>query len=143
MLKPQTMMNASGRVLRGLRPKDPAGPLEDLLILVDDFALPAGAFRIRSQGSAGGHNGLKSVEYVVGTRQYARLRIGIGPLPQGANGWADFVLEDMPRAERSEVDEQMTGMCEAVECWMESGVDAAMARYNRKVSATDEMGDGL
>jgi PTH1 family peptidyl-tRNA hydrolase len=138
LLKPQTFMNSSGAVLSGLRAPSSEAALDDLLVLVDDFALPVGAFRLRASGSAGGHNGLKSIEATVGTRHYARLRIGIGPLPRGLDGWRDYVLEPMPRAERRAVEELFPDMCEAVECWMTEGIEAAMARFNRKTKTPGE-----
>ena len=138
LLKPQTFMNLSGAVLSGLRAPSSEAALDDLLVLVDDFALPVGAFRLRASGSAGGHNGLKSIEATVGTRHYARLRIGIGPLPRGLDGWRDYVLEPMPRAERRAVEELFPDMCEAVECWMSVGIEAAMARFNRKTKTPEE-----
>lgn len=137
ILKPQTMMNRSGAALSGLRAAEPGAPLEDLLVLVDDFALPVGSFRIRAMGSAGGHNGLKSVEAAIGTRHYARLRVGVGPLPPGMDGWSDYVLEVMPREEREMVEELMPGMMEAVETWMTEGVELAMARFNRRAKADE------
>lgn len=136
MLKPRTYMNRSGRVVAGLRPVEPGGPVLDLLVLVDDFALPVGAFRVRAQGSAGGHNGLRSIEQTLGTRHYARVRIGIGPLPPGVDGWADWVLEAMPREERRLVEALLPEMADCVECWMREGVEAAMARYNRRTTPT-------
>jgi len=129
-------MNRSGRALAGLRPAEPGGPMPDLLVLVDDFALPAGQFRLRAQGSAGGHNGLKSIEQTLGTRQYARLRIGVGPLPTGAD-WADFVTDVMPRADRRLVTDQLDAMGDCVEAWMTDGPEAAMARYNRRLTTPD------
>lgn len=137
-MKPLTYMNESGLALRGLRATEPGAPLEHLLVLVDDFALPAGTFRIRGSGSAGGHNGLKSIEARIGTRHYARLRIGVGPLPRGLDGWRDFVLEEPTREERAVITELMPLMCEAVECWLEEGTERAMARYNRKAAAAPE-----
>jgi PTH1 family peptidyl-tRNA hydrolase len=138
LLKPQTFMNNSGAVLSGLRAPAPEAALDDLLVLVDDFALTVGTFRLRASGSAGGHNGLKSIEATVGTRHYARLRIGIGPLPRGLDGWRDYVLEPMPRAERRDVEALLPDMCEAVVCWMSEGITAAMARFNRRTPAPEE-----
>ena len=127
-------MNDSGLALEGLRAAEPGAPLDDLLVLVDDFALPVGSFRIRGAGSAGGHNGLKSVEQRIGTRSYARLRIGIGPLPRGMDGWHDFVLDRPDQEERRIIAELLPVMCEAVECWMAEGTETAMARFNRKTA---------
>ena len=129
-------MNHSGRVLSGLRARSPEDAVPDLLVAVADFANPAGTMRLRASGSAGGHNGLKSVEAALGTRHYARLRIGVGPVPPGGSQH-DFVLERMPKQDRHLVDERIPEMCEAVECWMEEGIERAMARFNRKAKAED------
>ncbi len=126
-------MNDSGRALSGLAPAEPGGPLGDLLVLVDEVALPVGYFRIRARGSAGGHNGLKSIEAVIGTQQYARLRIGVGPKPEHVDDLADHVLDTMPRTEQRAIEELMPTMCEAVECWMSEGTERAMTRFNRRV----------
>jgi PTH1 family peptidyl-tRNA hydrolase len=136
LMKPLTYMNDSGRVLKGLRAA-PGESIPDLLILVDDFALNVGTFRLRAEGSAGGHNGLKSVEATLGTRAYARLRIGVGPKPAGVDQ-AAFVLDDLPREERTLVKEIMPVMCEAVECWAAQGIERAMALYNRKQAGSDD-----
>jgi peptidyl-tRNA hydrolase, PTH1 family len=133
LLKPQTFMNESGRALSGLRPAEPGGPIPGLLVLVDDVALPVGYFRVRARGSAGGHNGLKSIEATLGTRDYARLRIGVGPAPEGVDDLAEFMLEDMPREARAAVESLLPDMAEAVECWMAEGAERTMARYNRRV----------
>src|SRR6266536_506201 len=79
----------SGADLTSLRADPTFDPSRDLLILVDDFNIPAGTFRLRADGSAGGHNGLKSIEGALQSQQYARLRIGVGPLPEGVSDWAD------------------------------------------------------
>ena len=130
-------MNLSGRALSGLRAKGPDDPLSDLLVLVDDFAIPAGTFRLRPSGSAGGHNGLRSIEQAVGTRLYPRLRIGVGPVPEGM-AHHDFVLEPMPREDRRLVDDLLPEMADAAGCWMQDGIETAMNRYNRKTKAGDE-----
>ena len=85
ILKPTTFMNRSGAALASLRADPTFTPTSDLLILVDDFQIPLGTFRFRPDGSAGGHNGLKSIEGALQSQQYARLRIGVGPLPEGVN----------------------------------------------------------
>ena len=93
VLKPTTYMNRSGAALVSLRADPSFDPARDLLVLVDDFAIPLGTFRLRREGSSGGHNGLKSIEGALMSQAYARLRIGVGPLPPGTGDWADFVLE--------------------------------------------------
>ena len=130
-------MNDSGLALRGLRPAEPGGPLEGLLVLVDDVALPVGYFRIRPGGSAGGHNGLKSIETTLGTREYARLRIGVGPAPEGVDDLAEFMLAPMPAEELAAVGVLMPIMGETVECWMSEGAERAMARFNRRVRPSE------
>jgi len=117
LMKPQTYMNLSGRVLRDLRAPSPEFQFTDLLILVDDFALPLGSYRLRTTGSAGGHNGLKSVEEALGTKNYPRLRIGIGPKPAGADQ-SDWVTDQMPADDRKVVDALMPEMCDVVEKWV-------------------------
>ncbi len=129
-------MNRSGAALAGLRAPGPDTPMPDLLLLVDDFAIPVGTYRLRAAGSAGGHNGLKSVEAALGTQRYARLRIGIGPVPPGASPH-DFVLEHAVREEREAIEALLPEMCEAVECWMGDGIERAMTRFNRK-NRTDD-----
>jgi len=137
LLKPQTMMNDSGAALRGLRAAEPGGPLDDLLVLVDDVALPSGTFRIRARGSAGGHNGLRSVEAAVDTQWYARLRIGVGPAPPlfDEEDLPDFVLSPLPPEERQAVEALLPAMGDAVECWMSDGIERAMTLFNRRPAA--------
>jgi len=124
-------MNDSGAALHGLRAATPDDTLADFLVLVDDFALDTGTFRLRGSGSAGGHNGLASIETEVGTRHYPRLRIGIGPRPEGMDQ-AEFVLGIMSDDERRLVEALFPLMGEAVECWAAEGVERAMARFNRR-----------
>jgi PTH1 family peptidyl-tRNA hydrolase len=133
------MMNASGAALRGLRAPAPDAPLDDLLVLVDEVALPSGVYRVRAKGSAGGHNGLKSVEAALGTRWYARLRIGVGPAPPlyDENDLPDFVLSPLPREERDAVEALLPEMGDAVECWMTEGAEHAMAKFNRKAKSEE------
>lgn len=131
LLKPQTYMNRSGAALAPLRTLPDFDPARDLLVLVDDFALPLGRFRLRGAGSAGGHNGLKSVEGSLRRQDYARLRIGIGPLPPGTGDTADFVLESFTRDERGALNELLDPMAEAVECWLAEGIEPAMTRFNK------------
>ena len=131
LLKPLTYMNRSGAALAPLRALPGFDPVADLLVLVDDFALPTGKFRLRGAGSAGGHNGLKSIEGALRRQDYARLRIGIGPVPLGTRDTADFVLGAFSAAERDELTTILDPMSEAVECWLRDGIELAMNRYNK------------
>jgi peptidyl-tRNA hydrolase, PTH1 family len=131
ILKPQTYMNRSGAVLAPLRAIETFDPSRDLIVLVDDVALDVGRFRLRGAGSAGGHNGLKSVEAALRRQDYARLRIGVGPRPMDYDDLADFVLDGFTPEERQALDELLDPMAEAVECWLGEGIDRAMNRFNR------------
>lgn len=131
VLKPQTYMNRSGAALAPLRALPDFDPAADLLVLVDDVALPVGKFRVRGAGSAGGHNGLKSIEGALQRQDYARLRIGVGPVPAGLTELADFVLAPFEPEESRAVGELLDPMSEAVECWLADGIERAMSRFNR------------
>ncbi len=133
LIKPQTYMNRSGEVVRGLLASTSLDPSQDLLILVDDSALPLGTFRLRAKGSAGGHNGLTSVQEAVGSLEYARLRIGVGPPPDDIDDHADFVLAPFERNELSQLADLLPTLTDAVECWLVEGIDVAMNRFNRKI----------
>lgn len=124
-------MNRSGAALAPLRSFPGFDPASDLLVLVDDVALPAGKFRLRGAGSAGGHNGLKSVEGALQRQDYARLRIGAGPFPPDAGDLADFVLSRFEPEEQDLLEGLLDPMSEAVECWLTEGIETAMNRYNR------------
>jgi PTH1 family peptidyl-tRNA hydrolase len=130
LLKPMTYMNLSGNtVTEAMRfYKLDAG--NDLLVLVDDIALPCGAIRLRAEGSAGGHNGLSDIEAKLGTARYARCRIGIdapGRIPQ-----RDYVLGRFREDQQPLVDEAIGLACEAAECWIARGITEAMNRFNRR-----------
>jgi PTH1 family peptidyl-tRNA hydrolase len=131
VLKPQTYMNRSGAALASLRALSGFDPSTDLLVLVDDVALPVGRFRLRGAGSAGGHNGLKSIEGALQRQDYARLRIGVGPVPVGLDDLADYVLADFDAEEHRALDELLDPMAEAVEGWLAEGIERAMSRFNR------------
>jgi len=125
-------MNRSGAVLAPLHASGEFDPATELLVLVDEAALPVGRFRLRAMGSAGGHNGLKSIEAALGGREYARLRIGVGPMPETGDDLADYVLDIMPSDERTAVTQLLDPMSEAVECWLAEGIEPAMNRFNRR-----------
>ena len=122
VLKPTTFMNHSGAALASLRADPDFTPARDLLILVDDFQIPLGTFRLRPEGSAGGHNGLKSVEGALQSQQYARLRIGVGPLPDGTGDWADYVLAPFEPDEREQVESVMPQLIDVVDRWVREGI---------------------
>lgn len=130
VLKPTTYMNRSGDALRMLRSPtwDPAA---DLLVVVDEAALPIGTYRLRGAGSAGGHNGLKSIEAALHRQDYARLRIGVGPKPPEYDDLADFVLGRFTPDERATLDGVLDEMADAVSCWAHDGIERAMNRFNK------------
>jgi PTH1 family peptidyl-tRNA hydrolase len=124
-------MNRSGATIAPLRFLPDFDPSQHLLILVDDVALPVGKYRLRGAGSAGGHNGLKSVEGTLQRQDYARLRIGVGPPPAELDDLADYVLDEFGTDERKVVEELLDPMSEAVETWIQDGIEVAMNRFNR------------
>ena len=135
VLQPQTYMNRSGAALAPLLALPEFDPSRDLMILVDDVALPMGRFRLRGAGSAGGHNGLKSVEGVLRRQDYARLRIGVGPVPLDLDGLTDFVLDQFSPEDREILDSLLDPMADAVETWLDEGIEEAMAKHNRRADS--------
>ncbi|MCZ6824693.1 MAG: aminoacyl-tRNA hydrolase [Gemmatimonadota bacterium] len=129
VVKPLTYVNRSGRVVEKLRSEGLHFP--HLLVLVDDVSLPPGTFRLRARGSAGGHNGLLSIEGTLGTREYARLRIGVGRPHDSRIDLAEWVLAPMSDAEEEQLLLAFGDMVSAVECWMAEGIETAMNRFNR------------
>ena len=121
VLKPTTYMNSSGAALASLRADPAFDPARDLLVLVDDFAIPTGTFRLRGEGSAGGHNGLKNIESALLSQQYARLRIGVGPLPEGVSDWSEYVLAPFTPEQREQVEAVMPQLVDAVTKWVKEG----------------------
>jgi PTH1 family peptidyl-tRNA hydrolase len=131
LVKPTTYMNRSGAALASLRVFPELDASRDLLVLVDDVALPVGRFRLRGAGSAGGHNGLKSIEAALRQQDYARLRIGVGPMPGGAEDLSDYVLGEFERDEWDILMTLLDPLADAVECWLAEGIERAMNRFNR------------
>ena len=140
LVKPQTYMNLSGGILRPYLRRETWSASKDLLIIVDEVALPVGRFRLRGKGSAGGHNGLKSIEAAVGHQEYARLRIGVGPPEdrQRTTNLSDYVLGRMGKGERKAVEDLFQDLVGQTETWIQEGVELAMSRFNRKA----DVGDG-
>jgi PTH1 family peptidyl-tRNA hydrolase len=130
LVKPQTYMNLSGEAVACLLAKQElAGPGESLIVISDDLALPFGKIRIRARGSAGGHNGLKSIIGVVGTNEFTRLRIGIQP-EHPISDSKRFVLDSFPGAAKPEVEEILDRSAEALHAILRDGVLKAMTDYN-------------
>ena len=141
LVKPQTYMNLSGAILKPYLRRETWAADKDLLIVVDEVALPVGRFRLRARGSAGGHNGLKSIEAALGNQEYARLRIGVGPPEdrQRTTNLADYVLDRMGKGERKDVEALFPDLVAQVETWIRDGVESAMTRFNRKADVRDGM----
>lgn len=133
LIKPHTYMNRSGAAVTPHRADPDFEPSRDLLVLVDDVAVPLGRFRLRATGSAGGHNGLRSIEGALMSPEYARLRIGVGPKPDDWDDLADFVLDPFEPQETETLDAALPTMVEAVDCWLVEGIDPAMNRFNRSL----------
>ncbi len=129
LLKPSTYMNLSGKAVAYWYKKLNIAP-ENLLVVVDDLALPFGALRIRKAGSDGGHNGLKSIDYHLITNQYARMRMGIGN-GFGPGGQIDFVLGELLLEEKRILPQVLQNAVDAIKCFVLEGPDRAMTRYNR------------
>lgn len=129
LLKPSTFMNLSGVAVRYWMNHEKL-PLENLLVVVDDLALPFGTLRMRKNGSDAGHNGLKNIAEQLGTQNYARLRFGVGNgFPRGAQ--IDFVLGKFPPDEQEKLPEVLKRAADAVRAFCLSGIDFAMNHYNR------------
>ena len=129
VMKPVTYMNLSGEAVR------PAAdfykiPPERILVVSDDTALPAGRLRIRKGGSAGGHNGLKSIIQHLGSDQFPRLRVGVGKNPHPDYDMADWVLGKFTGEDKKKMDQAVERAAEAIECILKDGLDRGMSRFN-------------
>jgi PTH1 family peptidyl-tRNA hydrolase len=131
LIKPLTYMNLSGAVLRPYLRRESWSPKADLLVVVDEVALTLGRYRFRAKGSAGGHNGLKSIESAVGNQEYARLRIGIKPDDErrSIGNLSDFVLDEFGKAEAATVRDLFPTITQGVEMWLEDGIERTMNRF--------------
>ena len=130
LLKPNTFMNLSGNAVRYWLQKENI-PIENLLIVVDDIALPFGTLRLKPQGSDAGHNGLKNIAQLLGTQNYSRLRFGIGnDYPKG--GQIDYVLGHWTDGERAALPERLKVFGEAALSFVAVGPDLTMNAYNKK-----------
>ncbi len=130
LLKPSTYMNLSGNAVRYWKDKEAVDP-GNLLVVVDDLALPVGTIRIKGAGSDAGHNGLKNIAELLGTQNYARLRFGIGNnFSRGAQ--VDFVLGRFSDEDEKIVDERVPVAVDAIKDYVLCGIQHAMCNYNNK-----------
>lgn len=128
LVAPQTYMNLSGEALQEWRTAHPEMEIEDLLVIADDVYLPVGRLRLRAAGSSGGHRGLESIEATLGTRDYTRLRIGVGETSSAE--LKRHVLEAPSDKEAAVLEEAADRAADAVECWVKEGLGPAMNRFN-------------
>lgn len=131
LLTPLTYMNLSGAALAAWRERHAADE-RGLLVVADDVYLPVGAVRLRARGSSGGHNGLASIAEAVGGDDFERLRIGVGA-GVGSEALREHVLDEFDQEERAAAEEAARHAADAVACWLEEGILAAMNRFNRRV----------
>jgi PTH1 family peptidyl-tRNA hydrolase len=137
LCKPETYMNASGEAI---------GPLVDfqkipatqMLVVVDDADLALGQLRLRADGSSGGHHGLESIEGHLGTRAYARQRIGIGRDEPTERELRGHVLGSFRKDEQELLEKVLQTACKQIECWLTEGIARAMNRYNGSIRAPDQ-----
>jgi len=135
LVKPTGYMNRSGGPTAQWVSFYKVDPARDLLVLVDDVALPCGSIRVRAAGGAGGHNGLADVERAIGSRDYPRLRIGIGSPPPGADQ-VGYVLGKFTSEQMSELEPALERAADAAEVFAAEGAEAAMNRFNIRAGAS-------
>jgi peptidyl-tRNA hydrolase, PTH1 family len=138
LCRPQTYMNASGEAVGAVKEFFRVA-LPRILLVVDDADLPLGRLRLRPEGSSGGHHGLESVEQHLGTREYARLRVGIGRA-EGARQITGYVLGRFGSTEAPLVDKVLDTAVDQAETWLEAGIQKAMNQFN-KVSLERDLGN--
>ena len=132
LMKPQTFMNASGIAIEAAAHFYKIPP-ERVLVLFDDISLPVGKLRIRKNGSAGGHNGLKSIISCLGSDQFPRVKIGVGAKPHPDYDLADWVLSTVSKTEWPDYQEAMSHAGDAALCIVKNGCEKAAAEYNGKM----------
>lgn len=132
LVKPQTYMNLSGESVGPLASYYDADPETEVLIISDDIELPPGFIRVRPKGSAGGHNGLKSIIQHLGTQNFGRIRIGVGAKPEGMD-LADHVLGHFSKEDEPELQKALSDATSALKLFMDGQIDQAMNLYNKKV----------
>jgi PTH1 family peptidyl-tRNA hydrolase len=138
LAKPETYMNRSGESVRELLERYEADPAKDLIVLVDELALPFGSIRVRERGSAGGHNGVKSIIACLGgSQEFLRVRLGVAPEYKLANG-RDYLLSPMRKAQLPLKEQALEAASDAVRMVLALGASAAMNRFNQKVNGAGQ-----
>ena len=130
LLKPSTYMNLSGNAVRYWLQKLPV-PIENLMVICDDINLPFGTLRMRRAGSDGGHNGLKNINEMTGTQEYARIRVGVGH-EFGQGGQINYVLGTMDEEQKQMMPEICKSVISGINDWIFTGIDRAMNVFNAK-----------
>ena len=129
LVKPTAYMNRSGDPIAQLINFYKLDPTTDLLVIVDDVALPCGSIRLRASGGAGGHNGLSDIQRALSGQQWARLRVGVDPVPPMMD-MADYVLGKFTAEQTQRTEPALVRAADAAACWANQGVDAAMNTFN-------------
>lgn len=137
--QPQTFMNASGEAVAALKNFYQIAD-NKILIVVDDADLPLGEIRMRGSGSSGGHHGLESIEQHLATRNFARLRIGIGRRDSDGRQITNYVLGEFSAEEQKLVEKILTRATEQIECWLRDGIEKAMSQFNGAIDAPTKKG---
>jgi len=144
LAKPETFMNLSGLAVAALLHElELDSPAEDLIVIYDELAIPLGQLRIRERGSAGGHNGIKSILASLGTEEWIRVRIGVGKPPTVTGrevkaGGTDYLLSPMRKMMLQELDVVLDDAVRAVEMILKDGVKKAMNEFNRRINGSDD-----
>ena len=133
LIKPTTYMNLSGKAVKYWLQAERI-ELQNLMVVVDDIALDPGILRIKKQGAAGGHNGLKDIEACLGTQAYNRLRMGVGS-NFGRGQQIDYVLSGFDADDEAAMQQAVTTACDAIRCFVTQGIDRTMNAYNSKGNA--------
>ncbi len=136
LAKPETYMNLSGVSVRELIEKLEVEPEKDLIVLYDELDLPFGALRIRERGRSAGHNGMESIIGSLGTQEFVRIRLGVGPAHPLSDG-ASYLLDPMKKSRLAEAATMVDTAADAVGVILKNGVSAAMNRFNRKPEDSD------
>ena len=137
LIKPQTLMNLSGDSIRPLLDRYGEGDPLSLIVVYDDVALPLGMIRVRERGSAGSHNGLKSIIQRLGSQDFARIRLGVGP-DHPVSDLADFVLSPIPKRERERRDLMLERASDALKVMITESVQRAQSLFNERVKKSGE-----